>query len=250
MSDLAGKTAVVTGGASGIGEALVTRLTERGANVLAVDLDAAGLDRMADASGCETMSVDVSSREANDAIMAAAVESFGGLDMAFLNAGVLDRPVESMRDPYRVSDIDWGRYELVRGVLVDAVIHGTVAATAAMGGSGAIVATASAAGLVGWEPTPVYCASKHAVVGWVRAIAPALERDGVTIAAICPGGIATPLVGRTAADAGGRLLSPTQVADAMIDAAQSGETGQAISVVGGRDPVAMVHEFADIPGFP
>lgn len=253
-TDLAGRAAIVTGGASGIGEALVTELTSGGAYVLAVDLDADGLGRIAAATGCATMTTDVSSAEANAAIVERCVAEFGRLDLSFLNAGVLDRPFETLGQPYVIDDIDWARYDLVRGVLLDAVIHGTVAATSVMAatGGGAIVATASAAGLMAWPMTPIYSATKHAVTGWCGAIAPALEREQVTINAICPAGIATPLVGRAAAEADtiDRLLSPTQVAQAMIGIAIGGSTGASWSIVANREPMLEQHNFAPIPGFP
>ncbi|MEM7094450.1 MAG: SDR family NAD(P)-dependent oxidoreductase [Actinomycetota bacterium] len=250
--DLTGKAAIVTGGASGIGEALVVQLRDAGADVLAVDLDQPGLDRVSEATGCTTMHIDVTSRAANLAVVARCIELFGTLDLSFLNAGVLDRKREELGDPFGVNDLDFDRYELVRGVLLDAVVHGTAAATERMQGDGTIIATASAAGLVPWHPTPIYSAMKHGVVGWVRAVAPALERDGVRINAICPGGIATPLLGVPAerSESIDRMLSPREVAAAMIELALGDRTGEAWSIVANRDPVLQPHDFNAIPDFP
>lgn len=246
--------ALVTGAASGIGEALTRDLIGRGMQVLAVDFNTEELERVGAETGCAMMNVDVASAATNRAIVARCVKTFGRIDLAFLNAGVLDRPLSSFADEFVVGDIDWDRYEVVRGVLLDAVIHGTVAATEAMAetGGGSIVATASAAGLVPWPITPVYSAAKHAVVGWVGAIAPALARQSVTINAICPGGIATPLVGRVAADAEtiDRLLSPSEVAAAMIDIATGDDTGQIWSIVANREPRLQLHHYAPVPDFP
>ncbi len=254
MSGHDGLRVVVTGGASGIGAEVVKQLTSTGASVLAADLDTDGLATLARTTGCATATVDVADPAGNENLIDAAVDAFAGLDLVFLNAGVLDRRREELSDPFRVADLDMDRYDVVRGVLFDAVVHGTIAATRAMApaGGGSIVATASAAGLVPWHPTPIYSAAKHAVVGWVRAIAPALERDGVRINAICPGGVATPLIGMTAdaAETIDRLLAPAQVAEAMIATALDQGTGQAISVVAGRHPLAQVHDFNEIPGFP
>ena len=250
--DLTGQAAIVTGGASGIGEALVAALTEAGASVLAVDLDEDGLARIANATGCATMSADVVSREANLAIVDRCIDSFGRLDLSFLNAGVLDRKRAELGEPYRVGELDWDRYALVRGVLLDAVVHGTAAAVPRMNAGGSIVATASVAGLLGWDPTPIYSSMKHGVVGWVRAIAPAVERDDVRINAICPGGIATPLVGMTAemADTIDRVLAPREVAEAMIDIAKRDSNGVVWSIVANREPVLQQHDFNAVPDFP
>ncbi len=250
--DLAGRRAIVTGGGSGIGAELVSSLVARGAAVLAADLDADGLDAVRAATGAATMVVDVGDGDgANGAMVAEAVSVLGGIDLVFLNVGILGRPIGDQGSSYRVGDLDPARYLAVASVNIDGVVLGTVAAAQAMSDGGAIVATASAAGLVPWPPDPFYTATKHAVVGWVRAIAPALADQGITIDAICPGGVATPLVGASAADAAARpnLLAPVEVAEAMIATALETGTGRAVSVVAGRDPVCQEHRFADIPGF-
>lgn len=250
--DIGGKAAIVTGGASGIGAALVENLTSAGAQVLAVDMNADGLAGMAEATGCATRSADVTSVSENEAIVADAVERFGGLDLAFLNAGILGRAREVMGEPYGAADIDLDRYQLTRAVNLDAVVYGTIAAAKAMtaSGGGSIIATASTAGLTAWEMTPMYCATKHGVVGWVRAMGPALAAESVRLNAICPAGVSTPLVGLKPENAGGRILAPAKVAEAMIATALGDQVGEAVSVVAERDPIWQAHEFNDVPGFP
>jgi NAD(P)-dependent dehydrogenase (short-subunit alcohol dehydrogenase family) len=246
-----GMRAVVTGGGSGIGAELVSQLVHGGAKVLAADLDARGLEAVAAATGASTMVVDVADGQgANTAMLAEAVAALGGVDLVFLNAGILGRPIADQGAPYTVADLDSERYRAVAAVNIDGVVFGTLAAAEVMSG-GAIIATASAAGLVPWAPDPFYTATKHAVVGWVRAIAPALAAQGVTIDAICPGGVATPLVGANADDAADRpnLLAPAQVAEAMITTALEPGTGRAVSVVAGREQVRQEHLFGEIPGF-
>ena len=254
MDALRGKVAIVTGGGSGIGEALVTALTGAGASVLAVDMNAEALASVGETSGAARHVADVADASANEAFVARAVELFGGIDLAFLNAGVLGRPFHEHRDPYGAADIDLDQYRLVRSVNMDGVVYGTIAVAKAMAehGGGSIIATASIAGLVGWTPTPMYSATKHAVVGWVRALAPALVDDAIRLNAICPAGVSTPLVGRTAADAETEpgVLAPRTVAEAMIATALDGCTGEAITVVAGRDPISMRHDFSGIAGFP
>jgi NAD(P)-dependent dehydrogenase (short-subunit alcohol dehydrogenase family) len=251
MGDLDGKRAVVTGAGSGIGAELVTQLVDRGASVLAVDINEVGLASVADRTGCLTRIVDVTSEADNAAMAGAADREFGGLDLAFLNAGVLGRPYQEQSEP--LTDVAGlaGRYRQVVAVNVDGVIWGTLAVADVMGDGGAIVATASVAGLIPWAPDPLYTVTKHGVVGWVRSIAPALSQQRISIDAICPGGVATPLVGRVAevAEANPSILSPAQVAEAIIDTALEDDTGRAVSVVGGRDPVRMEHTFAPVAGF-
>lgn len=249
MTELDGMVAVVTGGGSGIGAALVGLLAGRGASVMAADVDADGLARVAEATGCSTRVVDVRSERDNAGLMAAAAEA-GGLDLVFLNAGILGRSMAEQQEPVDPSTLGADRYRAVLGVNVDGVVFGTLAAAQAMTGGGAIVATASVAGLVPWAPDPVYTLTKHAVVGWVRAMAPTLGASGITIDAICPGGVATPMVGaRPQDDIPALALSPSQVAEAMLATALEAETGRAVSVVSGREPVWMAHEFASIEGF-
>lgn len=251
MGALDGKTAVVTGAASGIGEALVNQLVAGGANVLAADVNQVGLAGIADRTGCATRVADVTSEADNAALMGAAVAEFGGLDLAFLNAGVTGRDPALQSQPIDQIAALTERYRKVVAVNVDGVVFGTAAAADVMSDGGAIVATASVAGLVPWVPDPTYTVSKHGVVGWVRAIAPSLASIGITIDAICPGGVATPLVGLTAdaAEANERLLAPAQVAEAAIAAALQAESGRALSVVADREPVVLEHLFASVDGF-
>lgn len=249
---LEGRSAIVTGAASGIGAALVEHLCDANANVLAVDINVDALAALADAHGCRAHAGDVTREEVNAEIVQVALEAFGAIDLAFLNAGVLGRPRETHNDAYRTGDLDLAQWHRVSAVNLDSVIYGTVAIAAGMSEGGAIITTASTAGLVAWAPTPFYSATKHGVIGWTRAIAESLAHQNITVNAICPGGVATPLVGLTAevAEAVPRLLHPRQVAEAMIATAMSGSTGTAVSVVAGRDAVVQTHEFADVPGFP
>lgn len=251
---LSGKVAIVTGGGSGIGAAIVTQLCANGVSVLAADRDTAALDAIVTSTGCTPFEIDVTAEDENRAMVANAVDTFGQIDLAFLNAGILGRPRDAHRTAFVASDLDLDSYRAAMAVNVDGVVFGTVAVAEAMAesGGGSIVATASTAALVGWPITPFYSASKHAVLGWVRSMADSLGTQDISINAICPGGVATPLVGLESAAAGdeSRLLLPATVASAAIDIAQSGFTGEAVSVVAGRDEVAQIHPFNDVPGFP
>lgn len=249
---LEGKTALVTGAASGIGAALVAQLSAQGAQVVAVDIQAEALADLAATHGCLTQTVDITTEQANRDMVAAAVEAVGKLDLVFLNAGVLGRSREEQGQPYLVGDLDLDQYRKVMAVNADSVIFATVAAAPHMQTGGGIIVTASAAGLVPWKPTPFYTATKHAVVAWARAVSDSLAEQNITINAICPGGVATALLGLTAEVAKDvpSLLDPAQVAEAAIATATSGATGTAVSVVANRDNVVQTHDFTSIPDFP
>jgi NAD(P)-dependent dehydrogenase (short-subunit alcohol dehydrogenase family) len=213
-------TAIVTGGASGIGAALVERLRAEALDVESLDL-ATGFD--------------VSDPE--------HWESVGPVDVACLNAGVLGGPI----DP---AEIELDGYRRAFGVNVDGVVLGVRRLAHVMPSGGRIVATASLAGLMGISVDPVYAATKHAVVGFVRSVAPTLAERGISINAICPGMVDTPMLSdeMRAGLAAARfpLLSPADVADAAWVALTSGETGHAWAVQPGRPPVDF--RFPRVPG--
>lgn len=250
IDGLDGQVAVVTGAASGIGAALTETLTTNGARTIAADIDADRCAAVAERTGATTWIGDVATSDANGDLFEAAVTAFGGLDLAFLNAGIAG---QDLTVPFHVKDLDPSAWELVSAVNLDSVVHGTVAATRTMAehGGGSIIATASVAGLVGYEPTPMYTATKSAVVGWVRSVAPDLGSDGVRINAICPAGVATPLVGvdASAADANERLLHPNDLAAEMILTALGDTTGAAFSVVDQRSPRRERYDFPPVREF-
>jgi NAD(P)-dependent dehydrogenase (short-subunit alcohol dehydrogenase family) len=137
------------------------------------------------------------------------------------------------------------QYRRILGANADGVVNGVRRLAQVMEPGGAIVATASLAGLTTMELDPIYAGTKHFVVGFVRSVARQLHERGITINAVCPAIVDTPLLGAGGADrvrsAGYELLSPDEVAAAILKAARSGETGQAWPVVPGR-PVEP-HEF-------
>jgi len=214
------RTALVTGGASGIGAALVTRLQHEGFEVESLDL-AAGFD-------------------VTDPAHWDAVDS---VDVACLNAGVLGGPA----DP---AELAVDEYRRAVAVNVDGVVLGVRRLATVMPLGGRIVCTASLAGLTAVPEDPVYALTKHAVVGFVRSVAAALEARGIAINAICPGFADTPMVAGTARErlesAGFPLLSVADVAEAAWVALTSGETGHAWVVQPGRPPVDF--RFPTLPG--
>jgi NAD(P)-dependent dehydrogenase (short-subunit alcohol dehydrogenase family) len=211
------QTALVTGGASGIGAAIVELLRSEGADVQALDL--------------------VDGFDVSDA---KAWEAVGEVELACLNAGV----ATGEQDMIRLSD---DAYRRIVGANLDGVVFGVRRLAAVMMPGSAIVATASLAGLVPSPEDPIYTATKHAVVGFVRSVAPQLEERGITINAIAPGFVETPLIDSAPfTGAGFPLLQPDAVAQAALIAARSGETGRVWVVQPGREPLEF--RFPNVPG--
>ncbi len=167
----------------------------------------------------------------------------GPVDVACLNAGVLG----GNPDP---AEISLEAYRRTMTVNVDGVVLGVRHLARVMPSGGRIVATASLAGLTAMPDDPVYAASKHAVVGFVRSVAPTLAARGISINAICPGIADTTMLSGTARDAvmaaGFPLLAAADVADACWLALCSGLSGHAWAVQPGRDPVDF--RFPNVPG--
>lgn len=214
------RSALVTGGASGIGAAAVALL---------------------DAEGCEVTSLDLST--GFDVGDPAAWEAVGPVDFAFLNAGVAtgDNEIAGLSDD---------AYRRAVGANVDGVVFGVRRLAQVMEPGSAIVATASLAGLMPMPFDPIYTLTKHAVVGFVRAVAPQLAGRGITINTLCPSFADTPIVTEDlrawVADQGWSLIRSETIAEAALAAARTGDTGQAWVVQIGREP--LVYEFRGVPG--
>ncbi len=244
MDGLVGKVAVVTGGGSGIGLATATRLAGAGVSVAVVDLDGASAERAAAGLDGMALQADVGRPDEWPGIVEAVAGRFGGIDLAHLNAGVMTGEA----DITRVTD---EIYRRAVGVNLDGVFFGLRALVPALTerGGGAIVATASLAGLIGFSPDPVYCLTKHAVVGLVRSLGPQLAGRGITFNAVCPGIVDTPLIGDVRAELEGSgfpLIDPQVVADAVVAAMGGGATGEAVVLQAGRE--ATPFRFARPPG--
>jgi len=170
-------------------------------------------------------------------------ESVGAAELAFLNAGV----TTGVSDLTAVSDTAYSR---IRGANLDGVVFGVRRLARVMEPGGSIVVTASLAGLAAMERDPLYTLTKHAVVGFVRSVAPQLEARGIRISAIAPGFADTPLVDgetRAAMEAAGfPLLSAAEVAAAAVRAAREAEPGAVWVVQPGREPVPF--RFPNVPG--
>lgn len=242
--DFEGKVALVTGGASGLGKATSEALAAAGAKVLVVDLDEVGGNAVAHAVGGEFFRADVSDLDENHAMIAAVLEKFGRLDVIYLNAGIttgfgLD------------GSFDLERYRRVMGVNLDGVVFGAHAALDALeaDGGGAIVATASLAGLTAVPGDPLYAANKHAVVGLARAMGPALVDRGVRFNAICPGFAESRIIDPIRdllSEQGMPIIAADHVASGVMSLFAGDMTGECWFVQVGREPAPF--EFRGIPG--
>jgi len=243
-AELEGKVALVTGGASGLGRATCRALAGAAAKVLVVDLDAEGAAAVASEVGGEPFAADVSRLEDNLAAVARAEELFGRLDLVYLNAGVssgigLDE------------SFDVEQYRTVMGVNLDGVVFGTHAALPALerSGGGAIVATASLAGLTAVPFDPLYAANKHAVVGLARSLGPGLAEHGIRFNAVCPGFAESKIIEpiREGLQQSGTPIIPAEEVAAAVMELFTGEmTGECWFVQAGRP--AANFEFRGIPG--
>ena len=221
-AEFAGKTALVTGAASGIGLAVARRLAAGGAKVVVADFNTEAAARAVEqikAAGGEAaaVTVDVSDPKSVEAAIGFAVETFGALHLAVNNAGI-------GADATPVGEYDLDVWRRVTGVDLDGVFYSMryeLPAILAAGG-GAIVNTASILGSVGWAGSAAYVASKHAVVGLTKSAALEYADRGVRINAVGPGFIDTPLLQGMDQDAyaqltalhpAGRLGRPEEVAE-------------------------------------
>jgi NAD(P)-dependent dehydrogenase (short-subunit alcohol dehydrogenase family) len=209
---LAGRTAVITGAASGIGRALALRLAARGCPVVLADVDEAGLEETAALTATPTFArpLDVSDRGAQLAFAAAATEwAPAPIGAVFNNAGVAlaANVAESSTE-----DEEW-----LRRINFEGVVHGTHAWLPVLLGqrSGAVVNTSSVFGLAGIPGQSAYCASKFAVRGFTESLRHELVGSGVRAVTVHPGGVRTNIArnGRLNSDPKGLGRSKDEIAD-------------------------------------
>lgn len=253
---LSGRSALVTGAASGIGRRVALRLAGMGARVVAADIDVAGGEATvaeARAAGGEMafVAADIADPDQNTTLIAAVRDLYGGLDLACNNAGLDGRIA-------RFTEFDLADLQRVLAVNVTGTFLAMQGQIRLMeqGGGGAIVNVASVAGLLGMPRMALYSAAKHAVVGLTRSAGLEYARRGIRINAVCPGGIETPMLARLADHAGGqdrsgaaaltaahpigRLGQPAEVAELitwLLSPAASFMAGAVIPVDGGYSAI-------------
>jgi NAD(P)-dependent dehydrogenase (short-subunit alcohol dehydrogenase family) len=252
-SRLDGKIALVTGGASGIGRATAVAFAREGARVVVADMNEGGAHETIElvtkaGTGGVFIKTDVTQAAAVDALIGRTVDAFGRLDCAFNNAGISGVGIGG---PARAATADYPdeRWHQVLAVNLTAVwlcMKREIRQMLTQGG-GAIVNTASVAGLVGLRYASAYVASKHGVVGLTKTAALEYAPQHIRVNAVCPGYIETAMTAPGMSDPArlaqmiaqepiGRVGTPDEVAEAVVwlcaDAA-SFVTGHTMTVDGG-----------------
>lgn len=216
--ELIDKIAVVTGGASGIGEALCHRFKKEGAKaVVVVDVDEAGTKRVAEAMGGIPMIADVSNEADIKRVVADTESQVGPIDLFVSNAGVI------VRDPSHAASASNEDWERIWKINVMAHVYAARAVLPLMieRGGGYLLNTASAAGLLSQIGSAPYAVTKHAAVGFAEALAIAHGDDGIKVSVLCPQAVRTAMTADT--EGGGvagvdGMIEPEVLCDATIDA--------------------------------
>ncbi len=242
--DLPGKVALITGGSNGIGEGVARHLAAQGVRVVLADIDDGRGARVAKEIGGRFIHTDVTEAADSAAAVAFAVEEFGGLHLAHLNAGVTTSC--GMGD-----DFDPEAYRRAMRINLDGVVYGMAAARPAIiaSGGGTIVATASMAGLVAVPLDPIYAANKHALVGLVRSIGEAYAAEGVRVHALCPSFAYTNVIKgseQMLLDMGFPILDVSDVVAAFQRILNSDTSGECWYVIVGRESEPF--RFRNAPG--
>lgn len=186
MSRLSGKVAIITGGASGIGEAMVETFLDEGADVVVTDVAEERGREVAERLGCEFERCDVTDYDEVESVVDGVAADHGRLDVMVNNAGIGSET--------SVEEMELAEWENVTSVDLDGVMHGTKAALPHLKESdGCIVNTASIYGLVGGKGAAAYSAAKGGVVNFTEQVAIDYADEGVRVNSICPGFVETPM---------------------------------------------------------
>ena len=238
--DLAGRVAVVTGAARGIGAAIADTLARDGATVVAVDVPGAGdaLATVANRTGGTALQLDITAPDAADRLLTHLRERHGRVDVVVHNAGIT-------RDKL-LANMTTDRWNAVLAVNLRAqlTINGALLDGDLLTDTGRIVCVASTSGIAGNRGQTNYAASKAGVIGMVRALAPRVRERGITVNAVAPGFIETEMTARMPLGTreGGRRINSLRQGGLPVDVAETvgwlgragsgGVTGQVVRVCG------------------
>lgn len=251
--DLTGKTAIVTGGAKGIGKEIARALADCGASVVVADLDLEQAQKTAEELGDKVIAVkvDVTSKVQVEAMVKKTLEVFARLDIIVNNAGI-----STMDYVVDIKEEDWDRVMDVNAKGVFLCSQAAARVMLEQGEGGKIINIASQAGKNGYRCMGNYCASKHAVLGLTKVMAIELAKNKINVNAVCPGIVETDMKRRERVWGGklrnmtaeeieaednsqvplGRTALPEDVANVVLFLASGYSdymTGQAVNVTGG-----------------
>jgi len=250
MNDLQDRVALVTGGGSGIGRATAVAVAAAGSSIVVADIDESAAQetvRLIEETGGRAKGVraDVTSQADIDRMVAFTDETFGRLDFFHNNAGI------NTGWP-RFPEVGRERWEKTVDVNLTAVISGIQAVTPLMrrSGGGAIVNSASMAGLIAFDTEPIYAATKHGVVGLTRSLAFLKDEANIRVNCICPTFVDTQLPRRRLQEMGSDerkrweaildrmpMLSPEEVAEAVLTLVRDESlAGQVMALAPGQPP--------------
>lgn len=227
MTDrFAGKTVLITGGATGLGAAVAELVAAQGARVAVLDVNEAAGRATADRVDGRFWRCDVSDPRSWREVLSEVEGRLGPVRYAHLNAGVMTQGLAAGLEGARLENVTPERYRAVLGTNVDGVFFGIQALLPRMAAEGGdcITVTSSAAGLAPIPFDPVYALTKHALIGLVRSLALASAAGPVRINAVCPGGFTSQLV--PPEFRGGDMMSPSEMGLEVVDLLLNGGTGE------------------------
>jgi NAD(P)-dependent dehydrogenase (short-subunit alcohol dehydrogenase family) len=213
--ELDGKTALVTGGGSGIGAAMCRRFATAGARLVVVDRDGAAAERVASEIGAVALAVDVGTAAANAGMIADAEDAVGPVDLLVLNAGL--GTAGGVEAPDEDWDVAWRVNVMAHVWAVRAWLPGALER-----GDGYVLHTASAAGLLTNIGAGPYSVTKHAVVALAEWLSITHGDEGLRVSALCPMFVETPMVEALREQPGGKALTalgviqPDEVAEVVV----------------------------------